>query len=75
MAKYINMNYFSRNLKLLRVEKNIGQEVLAEKIGVSKGIISMWENGLKEPKISSVIKIADFFEISIDELVKYPLYS
>ena len=69
------MNYFSRNLKLLRVEKNIGQEVLAEKIGVSKGIISMWENGLKEPKISSVIKIADFFEISIDELVKYPLYS
>lgn len=75
MAKYINMNYFSRNLKLLRVEKNIGQELLAEKIGVSKGIISMWENGLKEPKISSVIKIADFFEISIDELVKYPLYS
>ena len=69
------MNYFSRNLKLLRVEKNIGQELLAEKIGVSKGIISMWENGLKEPKISSVIKIADFFEISIDELVKYPLYS
>lgn len=75
MAKYINMNYFSKNLKLLRVEKNIGQELLAEKIGVSKGIISMWENGLKEPKISSVIKIADFFEISIDELVKYPLYS
>lgn len=69
------MNYFSKNLKLLRVEKNIGQELLAEKIGVSKGIISMWENGLKEPKISSVIKIADFFEISIDELVKYPLYS
>ncbi|MBQ4535918.1 MAG: helix-turn-helix transcriptional regulator [Clostridia bacterium] len=59
----------------MRVEKNIGQELLAEKIGVSKGIISMWENGLKEPKISSVIKIADFFEISIDELVKYPLYS
>ena len=69
------MDYFSKNLRLLRVEKNIGQELLAQKIGVSKGIISMWENGLKEPKISSVIKIAEFFEISIDELVRYPLYS
>ncbi|MBR4407174.1 MAG: helix-turn-helix transcriptional regulator [Clostridia bacterium] len=68
------MIYFAENLKLLRIEQNIGQEELARKIGVSKGIISMWENGLKEPRISSVQKIAEFFDITIDELVRYPLY-
>ena len=62
-------NKFKNNLKLLRQEKGIGQVELAKKLGVSKGIISLWENGLREPSMSSLIEIAKFFNVSIDSLV------
>ena len=46
------MNMFKENLKSLRIENNIGQIELAKQIGVSKGIISLWENGLREPTMT-----------------------
>ena len=60
---------FQNNLKELRLQKKIGQVQLAKSIGVSKGIISLWENGLREPNMYSLIALAKFFDISIDELV------
>ena len=63
------MNMFKENLKSLRIENNIGQVELAKAIGVSKGIISLWENGLREPSMSSLIQLAKFFSVSIDFLV------
>ncbi len=62
-------NKFAYNLKYLRLEKGIGQSELAKQIGVSKGIISFWENGLREPTMTSLIKLAKFFDVSIDYLV------
>ena len=59
---------FAERLKELRIEKKIGQIQLAKEIGVSKGIISLWENGLREPTLSSLIALAKFFEVSLDYL-------
>ncbi|MCI6789061.1 MAG: helix-turn-helix domain-containing protein [Mollicutes bacterium] len=47
----------------------MGQVELAKAIGASKGVISLWENGLREPTMCSLIILAKFFNISIDELV------
>lgn len=60
---------FKNNLKLLRQEAGLGQVELANKLGVSKGIISLWENGLREPNLASLVEIALFFKVSLDELV------
>lgn len=62
-------NKFKNNLKELRQERNLGQVDLAKEIGVSKGVISLWENGLREPNMYSLILLAKFFEVSIDELI------
>lgn len=62
-------NKFAGNLKNLRMEKGIGQVELAKQIGVSKGIISLWENGLREPNMFSLIMLAKYFGVSIDYLV------
>ena len=62
---------FKENLKELRLEKNIGQVELAKAIGVSKGIISLWENGLREPSMYCLISLAKFFDVSIDDLVGF----
>ena len=59
---------FCERLKELRIEKGVGQVEIAKAIGVSKGIISLWENGLREPKLSNLIALAQLFEVTIDYL-------
>ena len=61
-------NIFSERLKELRIEKGVGQVELAKTLNVSKGIISLWENGLREPKLSNLIILAKYFAVSIDYL-------
>lgn len=62
-------NIFKDNLKYLRQERGIGQVKLAKDLGVGKGTISLWENGLREPSMSSLIIIANYFGVTIDYLV------
>ena len=70
MSKQIILNCtFADRLKELRLEKGVGQIELAKAIKVSNGIISLWENGLREPKLSNLIALAKYFEVSIDYLV------
>ena len=57
-------------LKQLRKEKNISQEQLAEKFFVSVRTVSRWENGNTMPDISILIKLADFYNVDMRELLK-----
>ena len=61
-------NKFAENLKELRLDKGIGQAELARSIGVSNGIVSLWENKKREPTMSSLIAIAQYFSVSLDAL-------
>ena len=56
-------------LKKLRKEKGITQEQFAEVLNVSARTISRWENGNNMPDISLLIEIADFFDVSIPEII------
>lgn len=58
-----------RNLIELRHEKNLTQKEVAEKIGVSASAIGFWETGINEPKATYLMKIAKFFDVSIEELL------
>ena len=60
---------FSENLKELRKEKEIGQETLALELSVSVKTVSHWETGYTQPSIEQLIKIADYFCVSLDELL------
>ncbi len=62
-------NNFSKNLIMLRKEKGVGQVELANAIHVSKGIVSLWENGLREPCLTSLVALSKYFQVSIDDLV------
>lgn len=56
-------------LKKLRKEKGITQEQLAEILNVSGRTVSRWETGSNMPDISLLIEIADFFDVSIPEII------
>lgn len=60
---------FATNLKALREAQSLRQSDLAEKLNTTQRKISYWENGKFEPDLENLWKIADLFEISIDELI------
>lgn len=60
---------FGKNLKDLRVEKEMSQEDLAKKIKVHPNHISRYERDLASPSIEVVQRIADALDVSIDLLV------
>lgn len=53
----------------LRLEQNMTQEMLAEKLGVSRQAVTKWESSVSVPDISNLIQIADLFQVSLDRLV------
>ena len=56
-------------LKKLRKEKGITQEQLAEILNVSGRTVSRWETGNNMPDISILVDIADYYDISIPEII------
>lgn len=64
------MNNFKNNLKELRKEMNVKQKDLAKAIGVLERTVSYWENGERECDFDTLIKIADFFGVTVDDLLK-----
>ncbi|MDE5779965.1 MAG: helix-turn-helix domain-containing protein [Lachnospiraceae bacterium] len=57
-------------LKNFRMSAGMTQEQIAEEINVSRQTISNWENGKSLPDVISLIKISDFYQISLDDLLK-----
>lgn len=60
----------SDKLKKLRADKNITQEMLAEVLHVSRTTISSWENGRSYPDLQMIVVISDYFETSLDFLLR-----
>ena len=56
-------------LKRLRKEKNLTQEQLAERFGVSRRSVSRWEGGYNLPDIDILIEMSDFYEVELKELL------
>ena len=61
------------NIKKLRTENNITQDALATAIGVTPQAISRWESEGGYPDIELLPALADFFSVSVDELIGYRL--
>ena len=60
----------SEKILSLRTRMGLSQEDLAEKLGVSRQSVSKWETGQSVPDLDKLIKLADLFGISVDELVR-----
>ena len=58
------------NIAVLRKKKGITQEELANELGVSAQAVSKWENNSSCPDVSLLTKIADYFGVSVDDLLR-----
>lgn len=57
------------NIRLFRKANNLTQEELSKQLGGSKNLVSNYENGISTPDIYTLVKLADIFDITLDELV------
>ncbi len=62
-------NIFKSQLSALRQKKHLSQELLAQKLFVSRQSISKWENGESEPNIDKLISISEIFSVNLDFLL------
>lgn len=60
---------FGKNLQTLRRSLDLKQEEMAEKIHIDKNTYSMYEQEIKEPDYVTLVKIADYFKVTVDELL------
>lgn len=68
-AANMNQKKIGSFLKELRKEKGITQEEFAENLNVSGRTVSRWETGVNMPDISLLVDIAEFFNVSIPEII------
>lgn len=56
------------NIKVFREQNHLTQELLATKINHSRSTIAKWENNTLVPDVESLIKLSDFFNVTLDQL-------
>ena len=71
--KKVYVTHFGTNIKLLRKRKRFSQEDVALHLELSRSTIKNYENGTASPKIENLIAFSDFFNISIDTLLRINL--
>jgi transcriptional regulator with XRE-family HTH domain len=67
------VSFFGRNIKKIRTAKNISQSVFADLFGLTRASIGAYEEGRAEAKIDTIIEIANYFNLSLDQILKKEL--
>ncbi len=63
------MTKVAKTIKRLRAQQNMTQEALGEKLNVTRQTVSGWENNRTQPDIETLARIAEVFEVEIEELI------
>lgn len=61
---------FNERLMTLRKKRGLSQEEFGFELGVSRQTVSKWESGQSYPDFQRLVLLADYFDISLDELVR-----
>lgn len=59
-----------KGLRIARMSKGMKQYEAADALGIKPSAYSHYENGIREPNLGTLVKISDFFGVSIDFLVR-----
>ena len=63
------MSFFGKNIRKIRTVKNLSQQAFADVFDLKRGTLGAYEEGRSEPKIETIIKVANHFSIDIGALL------
>ena len=58
-------------IAMLRTQANLTQEQLAEKLYVTRELVSKWETGKRNPDYKTIVKLAEIFSVNTDEIINH----
>lgn len=61
--------YLTQNLKYLREQKGLSQKDFSVAMGLSRATVGNWETGERKPDIEMIIRLAEYFNVTLDEFV------
>ena len=61
--------YLAQNLKYLREQKGLSQKDFSADMGLSRATVGNWETGERKPDIEMIIRLAEYFGVTLDDLV------
>lgn len=67
------MSFFGTNIKKIRQVKGLSQKAFADLFDLNRGVISAYEEGRAEPKIDTLLKVAGYFSLDINDFLTKPL--
>lgn len=62
-------NNLGKTIKELRTQQGLSQRQLGEKLDVCNQTVSFWESGKREPDLDTLVKISEYFGVSVDYLL------
>ncbi len=60
---------FPKNLRELRLDRGLTQEIVAKAINVSQNTVCGWEKGVREPDYDTLVRLANYFGVSLEVLL------
>jgi transcriptional regulator with XRE-family HTH domain len=63
----------AKNIKKLRLFKALNQTEFAELFNITRSAVGSYEEGRAEPRLDTLLKIADSFKLSVDEIIRKEL--
>jgi len=63
------MSFFGSNIKKIRQVKGLSQKAFADLFDLNRGVISSYEEGRAEPKIETILKVANHFNLNLDKFL------
>ena len=60
---------FSDNLRMLRTKYRLSQKDIGDIVGLTSQAVSKWENEITEPDSESLVKLSNYFKVSVDYLL------
>ncbi len=58
-----------KGLKIIRKERKLNQQKVALDLNISREALSHYENGKREPSLAMLVKLSEYFNVSIDYLI------
>ena len=61
------------NLKVLRQQKGVTQKIVAKALNIETTTLSHYETGVRTPDIDTLIRLADYYETSVEKIIAYEI--
>ena len=61
---------FGINLRTLRVQKNLSQQDIADRLSINRTTYTKWELGVSEPSLTMLLKLAEIYDVDCNRLLE-----